>query len=143
MKNLIAVGLAALLLAGCASGPPRIQTNETLERYQAYAGKPIDQFFAPSIYSWESLTDDKLVLHTRMNEAYLVTVWNTCPDLRFAQHIRVISTMGSTISRFDKIGVGRDICPISEIRPIDMKRLKADQAKLTRQKAEPKAEQAQ
>jgi hypothetical protein len=60
-----------------------------------------------------------------MNEAWLLRVWDNCPDLMFVNGIRVTRT-GSTISRFDKVMAGRDACPIQEIRPIDTARMKAD-----------------
>ena len=127
MKYSSLIALAALLVAGCTSGPPRAQTNATLERYVGYIGEPIDRFTAWRLDSWESISRDQLVLRAGVNEAYLVTVWDTCPDLNFANRIRVVS-WGSTISRFDKVRVGRDTCPIREIRPIDVKQMKADLA---------------
>ena len=63
---------------------------------------------------------------TGVNEAYLVTVWDTCRDLQFTQQIRVVSGIDNQISRFDKVMVGRDTCPIKEIRPIDVRQMKAD-----------------
>ena len=141
MKRILAAGICAALLAGCAGGPPRVQSNETLERYISYAGEPVDRFTSFSLDSWESVDSDHIVLRTGVNDAYLVTVWNTCPDLRFANTIRVVSTMSSSISRFDKVKVGRDTCPIREIRPIDVRQMKADIALAKLQKKQEKQAQ--
>jgi outer membrane murein-binding lipoprotein Lpp len=120
--------LAVALLAGCASGPPRVQHEEKLDRYLSYAGEPVDRANSFRLDSWELVDRDKIVLWTGVNEAYLVTVYDTCRDLEYTNHIRVVSSMGSSISKFDKVKVGRDTCPIREIRPIDVKRMKADMA---------------
>ena len=50
--------------------------------------------------------------------------------LNFANVIGVTSTT-NTISKFDKVRVGNDVCPISEIRPIDVKQMKADRRAAT------------
>ena len=117
----VAAGLAA-----CASGPPRVSSDQTLERYQSYAAEPVDQFTFTRIDSWESLDDSHIVLRTGPNDAYLLTVYATCRDLRFAHTIGIVSAMGHTLSRFDKVKVGRDTCPIREIRPLDVRQMKAD-----------------
>jgi hypothetical protein len=128
MKKFVASGLAIALLAGCAGGPPRVQNSESLDRYLAYAGEPVDRTSPFRLDSWEYLDRARIVLWTGVNEAYLVTVWDTCRDLQFTNHIRVVSSMGNSISRFDKIKSDGDTCPIREIRPIDVKQMKADAA---------------
>ncbi len=129
-------GLVLALLAGCA-GTPSLSDEERLARYQAYAGEPIDRFTQLRIDNWESLDSSKLVLWNGRSEAYLLTVWDTCADLRLAQTITVISASAHTVSVFDKIRVvkdprfgpmmtGLDSCPIREIRPINVKQMRAD-----------------
>ncbi|MGH8135218.1 MAG: hypothetical protein ACRER4_02625 [Steroidobacteraceae bacterium] len=39
-----------------------------------------------------------------------------------------VSSAGRQITTFDHVDVGRDRCPISEIRPIDVRQMKADRA---------------
>ena len=125
--RLTLAGIAvAVVLAACASGPPRVTSDQTLERYQSYAGEPVGEFTFTRIDSWESLDDSHIVLRTGPNDAYLLTVYATCRDLRFAHTIGIVSAMGHTLSRFDKVKVGRDTCPIREIRPLDVKQMKAD-----------------
>jgi len=137
MNRLLLTGLAVALLAGCP-GTPRLSDEERLARYQAYAGEPVDRFTQLRIDNWESLDSNKLVLWNGRNEAYLLTVWDTCADLRHAQTITVISSSSHTVSVFDKIKVlkdprfgpmmtGFDTCPIREIRPINVKQLRVDE----------------
>lgn len=117
----------ALLLSGCASGIDRMNGETPLERYSNYAGTPVERFTAFDINGWTALSRNRLVLWTGVNEAWLVTVWDSCRDLEFADRIRVSRT-GSSVTRFDKIIVGGDRCPISEIRPVDVRQMRADRA---------------
>jgi hypothetical protein len=123
---MILPAVASVLLAACAAGPTRVTSDQTLERYLGYAGEPVDRINAIRIVSWEALSDDRIVLRTGPNEAYLVTVYATCRDLRYTNAIRVISQSTHAVTRFDKIAVGRDTCPIREIRPLDVKQMEAD-----------------
>ena len=122
--------LAPILLVACASGPTRVTSDQTLERYLSYAGEPVDRFNAIRIDSWESLDDSHIVLRTGPNDAYLLTVYATCRDLRYTHAIRVVSQSAHTVSRFDEIAVGRDTCPIREIRPLDVRQMEVDAAAL-------------
>jgi hypothetical protein len=117
----------AVTLASCASGMERMRGEESSSKYIDYAGAPVEQFASFRIDGWTPVSRNQLVLWTGINEAYLLKVWDSCQDLQFANRIAVTST-ADTISRFDKVRVGRDQCPISEIRPIDVKQMKADRA---------------
>lgn len=130
MTKLFMLLLAPLLLVACASEPARVTSDQTLERYLSYAGSPIDRINAIRIVSWEALSDDRVVLRTGPNEAYLVAVYATCRDLRYTNAIRVISQSAHAVTRFDEIAVGRDTCPIREIRPLDVRQMEADAAAL-------------
>lgn len=144
MNRLLALGLALALLAGC-SGTPRLSDAERLARYQAYAGEPVERFTQIRIDNWDSLDTNKLVLWNGRSEAYLLTVWDTCADLRQAQAITVVSASAHTVSVFDKIKVikdprfgpmmtGFDTCPIREIRPIDVRQMRADEEAAKKQR---------
>lgn len=143
MKPAIMMIAAAALLAGCA-GATRLSDQQALERYQSYAGEPVDRFTQLRIDNWESLDTNKLVLWNGRNEAYLLTVWDTCADLRQANTITVISSSAHTVTVFDKIKVvrdptfgpmmtGMDSCPIREIRPIDVAQMRVDDEAIRKQ----------
>ena len=126
MKHIITLVLTALLAAGCAGGPQRKAGDESVA-YLDYAGEPIRGFTSFNLQSWQPLSRNQLVLWTGVNQAYLVTIWDGCQDLMFTQAIHVSST-GSQITNFDHVNVGRDRCQISQIRPIDVRQMKADRA---------------
>ncbi|MDH4260216.1 MAG: DUF6491 family protein [Gammaproteobacteria bacterium] len=126
MKYVVILVLVVLFAAACAGGLRRNADDDAVA-YLDYAGEPVRGFTSFRLQSWQPLSRDRLVLWTGVNEAYLVTVWRSCPDLQFAHSIHVSST-GSQITTFDHVNVGRDRCQISEIRPIDVRRMKADRA---------------
>lgn len=137
-RTAVRIGLlavAALLLAGCATGVSRLSSETPLERYSAYAGEPVNSFTAFDINGWTALSDSKIVVWTGVNEAWLLTVWSGCQELSFADRIRIKST-GSSVMRGDTVIVGRDRCPISEIRPIDVKQMRADREAAAAPKAQ-------
>ncbi|MEZ5500194.1 MAG: DUF6491 family protein [Steroidobacteraceae bacterium] len=127
MKPTLVILAAAVLGAGCASGIARVKSGTTYERYQPYLGTPVDQFTAFRVDHWELAGPYQVVLWTGVNDAHLLTVWDSCNELNFAERIGVTST-GSSITKFDSVRVRGQRCPIKEIRRIDVKQMKSDQA---------------
>lgn len=125
MKNIIALLLAAALAAGCAAGTAVSRSDQAIGKYEPYIGEPVKRFSAFRIDSWQSVDRNRLILWTGINEAWLITVGGTCPDLMFADTIRVTST-GREISTFEKVIVRRDTCLIDRIQPIDVRRMRAE-----------------
>jgi hypothetical protein len=124
-SGILAVLAVASTLVGCASGIDRLAGDTPLERYSSYAGEPVERFTAFNVNGWTALSRNKLVVWTGVSDAYLLTVWDTCRDLQFVERIRITQT-GSSISRLDKVIVRGDRCPITEIRPVDIKQMRAD-----------------
>lgn len=125
MKKILAIALMAFVASACAGGLQRSRDGGPLARYDGYIGAPIRGFTAMHTQSWTPVSRDQLILWTSQNDAWLIKVWGNCTDLQFANSIQVTSTV-STISTFDRVLVGRDSCPIEQIRPIDIRRWKAD-----------------
>jgi Family of unknown function (DUF6491) len=126
MKRILPLALAtASLLAGCASGLARLGDDGFQLRYADYAHEPVERFTTFRLDGWTPVSRDSLVVWNGPNEAYLLKVWNTCRDLQFADRIGITETARS-VSRFEKVRVGRDSCPIEEIRRIDVRQYKAD-----------------
>jgi hypothetical protein len=121
------IALSGVLAAGCAGTGLRLRSDEAAQRYIDYAGTPIERFTAFDLDSWTPVAKNKLVVWNGVNEAYLITVWDSCENLLFANSVGVTST-GRTISKFEQVRVRRDRCPISEIRPVDVRQMKADRA---------------
>lgn len=123
--KIVWLSLAVLMLAACSSGLRRDAANVDL-RYTDYAGEPVDNITTMrGVDSWTPVSRNQLVIWTGINEAWLLTIWDNCPDLMFAQGVRITQT-GRSISRFEKVMVGRDSCPIREIRPVDVKQMRSD-----------------
>ncbi len=125
MTRIVILLAAAALLAGCGSALTRADDEQTYSGYRHYAGEAVDGFTAFRMLSWQPVARNKLVIWTGVNEAWLLTVWDNCPDLHFVHTIRVTST-GSRVTTFDKVIAGRDRCPIRGIQPVDVRQMKAD-----------------
>jgi hypothetical protein len=115
--SLLAVA-AAVLLTACASNRVKLD-------YTDYAGEPVKSFYMHDFNGWNAVSKDQVVVYSGMNKAYLLSLTGYCPDLQFAHTIAVTST-ANTVDKFEKVIVGRDRCLIKEIRPIDVKQMKAD-----------------
>jgi hypothetical protein len=130
-----ALPAAVALLAACAThtaqqpGAPR-DAIPARASYLAYAGPPVDHFTWLDRYmGWEALSDDELVLFLSPTKAYYIRVWSPCGDrggLRWVYAVDVPKTGGAVYARFDSVLAGHWRCPISEIRPVDWGRMKAD-----------------
>jgi hypothetical protein len=134
---ILATTAAALgLLSACASGIPRHESDQQVrDRYNAYAGEPLDHFNWLGRYDgWEPIGRYELVLLTGVTDAYLLKVGPPCDNLQFATRIGVSSTTGAVYTRFDSVTTGRWRCPIQEIRKVDYRRMRADM-RLDAQKA--------
>jgi len=140
----LAVAVGFVLLAGCASSTHQ-SDEERRAQYAAYAGPPIQQFtWLGHFDSWEPLGQSDLVVFTSPSDAYLLKVWPPC-DLRFAfdgrggETIGVTWTGGTVSARLDSViehspAVGRAVCPISEIRKVDYRRMLADERRQAKAK---------
>ena len=110
---------AAALLSGCASmRQPQLD-------YHEYTGEPVKSFYMGNFDGWAPVSKDELIVWSGINKAYMLKVTGYCPDLQFAHAIAVTST-ANTVDKFEKVIVGRDRCFIQEIRPVDVKQMKAD-----------------
>jgi hypothetical protein len=120
------VGLVALL-AACSSTSPRLTETQQRERYASYAQPAVDSFtWLGRFYSWQTLGDNQLVVFTTPSDAYLLTVQAPCNQLPFAQAVGLTSTAGTVHARLDSVTVQGWRCPITQIRPIDYARMRAD-----------------
>jgi hypothetical protein len=120
--------LALALLTACASIPRNDDGEKAIDRYTPYLGERVSQFNTYTRFdSWSSVDNDHVVIHTNVNEAYLLTVAPGCFDLPFATSLGVTSKFPHAVqSGFDSIRVGRQSCRITEIRPINDKQMRAD-----------------
>ena len=121
-----AAGLLLAVVGACSSVPYEQRQQQNRERFMAYAGAPVEQFtWLGRFDSWQSLSRSELVVFTTPWDAYYLKIWLPC-DTRFANRIGLSSTARTVYARTDSVIIGRDRCPIEEIRPIDYKRMRAD-----------------
>ncbi|TBR13223.1 MAG: hypothetical protein EPO46_03165 [Lysobacter sp.] len=123
------IGLAATLLAGCASThamPDRVPVDSAqLALYRQHAGAAVPRFrYAGHLVSWTPLGPHTLAVRTGRRQAYLLELSGPCPDLEFAPAVSVTDSLGSVSTHFDRViplGTGANVpCPIAEIRPLDL-----------------------
>lgn len=124
---LTAVTLAVALVASTASADTRATQQKNLERFEKYAGDPIDEFDFWSLYKWQLVGPEQVVVWSSINDAYLISVAKPCAGLEFASGIGVTSKQRRIVSRkFDYVTYGNGRCQIMEIRPIDYKQMLKD-----------------
>lgn len=126
-KALLALVAAALATTACASAVSKTTGDRAKLDYREYAGEPVDRFTAFHIDSWTPVSRNQLVVWTGISDAYLLTVWDNCDNLQFADRVAVRKT-GFSVSKLDSVQVAGQRCPIQEIRPVDIKRMKLDRA---------------
>lgn len=153
MRHPRLLGLAALLAAcalvvACSSVPVTQREDRERAQFEAYAGKPVDEFtWLGHYYSWEYVGDYTVVVWPNPFDAYLIKVVPPCEDLPWVQAIGLTSTARTVSARFDFVLVHREgegrrslpwRCPIKEIRPVDYRRMTHD-LRMRAQQARPQA----
>ncbi len=129
MRNIGAalVLVSALIAAPAAIAQTRATQQQNLERFEKYAGAPIDAFDFFSLYKWQLVGPEKVVVWSTVSDAYLIAVASPCPGLEWAHGIGVTSKQRHLVSRkFDDVTYGNGRCQITQIRPIDYKRMLKD-----------------
>ena len=138
MKSLTAIilsaALAGVLVTTGYAEELQSKSEKAYSQYEPYLGEPVKSFTALQKDSWKQISRTQLVLYTTINDAYMITVDNNCPELPFAQTIGVTSTT-SSITTFDSVLVRNDRCRIMQIQPIDVRRMKADKNARTAEEA--------
>lgn len=116
-------GVAALILAGCAGGPVGPSPRDAVTSvYQAHAGSSRERVVFPGLEAWRPLSGDNLVVRTRFNDYFLLTLEAACAsDLTISASTRIgiEQQLRNTLSRFDVVRAGESRCRIQYIREVD------------------------
>ena len=134
MKVLVIPLLAVLGLAACATN--RISDTDRLALYQAHAGEPVKQIRNYSPMGWDRIDDEHVLLSTRPNETWLMTVSGPCLDWGSSSPVMGLSSTGPYVmAKFDRIVIpGSPIsCRIEEIRAVDVKAVRAAETEMRAQ----------
>jgi hypothetical protein len=127
--------IAAASSTACATNAAAREA-ERLALYRSHAGEPVDSIQYLGSYSgWTPLGEKAFALWTRPSQAYLIDVHSPCIGLDFADSIGIRSFGGRISARFDQVYVrggagGPSTCQIKEIRPLDVKAIRADEKRL-------------
>ncbi len=126
----IAVPMLALLaMAGCAT--TRESDADKLARYTAFAGPPVAsiRYGSTGSQGFDVVDDRHVVLDVRPREAYLLNLGGPCLAYeRGSPTLGISSQFGRISAGFDRVTVASQpgmTCIIREIRPIDLKALRA------------------
>ena len=134
MKALIVPLIAVLGLGACATN--RLSDTDRLALYDAHAGAPVKQIRFYNAMGWDRIDDEHVLLSMRPSETWLLKVSGPCLDWGSASPtLRLSSTGPYVMAKFDRILTeGSPIsCRIEEIRPIDVKAMRAAQDAATAQ----------
>ena len=107
-----------------------------LALYQSHAGEPVGSFnFFGRLNGWTPLGDSALVVWTKPSEAWLLELTGPCQDMAYAPAIGLTSNMNRVYARFDKVLVNSPgsmgiPCHIQQIRPLDVKAVRASEKEL-------------
>ncbi|HZF15979.1 MAG TPA: DUF6491 family protein [Steroidobacteraceae bacterium] len=115
------------LLAACSSAPERTYVRDPLDRYDRYAGPPIDRFaYRGSLDGWRAVDRDRVVVWTTPDDAYLLTVERDCQDLTQVSRLRLTSSREDFDRTYDYMVIGGDRCRITDIRHVDYAEMRHD-----------------
>ena len=134
MKALIVPLIAVLGLGACATN--RLSDTDRLALYDAHAGAPVKQIRFYNAMGWDRIDDEHVLLSMRPNDTWLLRVSGPCLDWGSASPtLRLSSTGPYVMAKFDRILTeGSPIsCRIEEIRPVDVKAMRAAQDAMTAQ----------
>lgn len=125
--RLSCMALLAAFACAAAHADTREVAQKHLEEYTPYLKAPVDDFHFWSFDHWQPLGPTHVAVWVSINEAYLLTVEDGCPNLEWAKDIGVTSQAPHVVSRrFDSLTFDHERCRITKIEPIDYARMKAD-----------------
>ena len=119
---------AAALMASCAV----THTEANRAAYVANAGQPIHRFdWVAGYRRLNAISENQLVVWTRLDQAYLVTAAQPCTNLYFARHIGITDTGNSVYVGSNAVKADGWTCLIKSIQPIDNAGLQRDMRRNT------------
>lgn len=110
-------------LGGCAANGGGGSERDTVTTvYQEHAGASRERVVFPALDGWRQLDDDNLVVRSRFNDYYLLTLEAACAsDLMFSSslNLAIAQQTRNTLSRFDTVSAGDSRCRVQYIREVD------------------------
>lgn len=116
--------LSAALCLSCAALTVRAATDAAAgpdpSHYERFASGPVKSLQFSSIYGWEPIDEEHVVLFTGVRKAWLLDLSGLCLDAHLNVRIGVTSFGSRIYSGFDKVQTPRGECRITQIRAVDM-----------------------
>ena len=126
---IVGLFMGGLLAAGVAHADTRATQQKNLEKYTPYLQAPVDDFTFWSLYKWQLVGPEKVVVWSTLKNAYLLTVEKPCTQLEWANGIGLTSVQSHQVTRrLDSVTAGDNSCRITKIQPIDLARMNKDAA---------------
>lgn len=127
----VALIVSAALLGGCAAtgGAGGGERDIVTTVYQEHAGSSRERVVFPGIDGFRQLEGDNLVVRTRFNDYFLLTLEAACAsDLMFGSslNLAIAQQTRNTLSRFDTVSAGDSSCRIQYIREVDHRAVAED-----------------
>ncbi|MBS0570169.1 MAG: hypothetical protein JSS28_06160 [Proteobacteria bacterium] len=142
MRHIPMLAIVALCVALPAHADTAAYMAQQLARYEKYALAPVARFPMVSLWQWQVVGKEKVVVWSAINTAYLVTVYKPCINLDWARGIGITQNTSMHVdARFDSIVFDHQNCRIEKIQPLDYKALLRDEkAALANKAQDPGAE---
>jgi len=132
MKTVHALSLsaAAMLMLGACATTPKEASADKLARYQSFAGEPVRSipYNATGSHGFDVIDEQHMVVETRPSEGYLFSLSGPCLRDNSAPVLNITSQVGRVSAGFDRVSSLSQpgmTCIVKEIRPLDMKALRA------------------
>lgn len=126
---ILSAAIACVVAAGHVHADTPAVQKRHLDEYTPYLQAPVDEFGFWSLYKWQLVGPDKVVVWSTIKDAYLLTVESPCTRLQWAHGIGVTSQASHKVMRrLDAVVADGDRCRILSIQPIDTARMHGDAA---------------
>lgn len=117
--RLLVLASLSVLLAACSGNRVGERQQARLDLAEALAGEPQDSVWYQRLHNWEPLAEDRLIIWTRVNEAWLLDVQRPCSELMWARAIAIPTSARQIRPGFDSVQVRHQRCRITRIRALD------------------------
>lgn len=126
MNYRLCIASTALVVLAFAAGTA---VAKNAQNYADYAGAPVQQVSYSRLYNWQRTGDKTVAVWTKPSTAYLLTLKSNCDALAGQVKIDIggVDGIGGKLQAgADDVVVGGMHCRITQIQPIDLKKMKAD-----------------
>jgi len=122
----LALLVASLFLPAISQADTPETMARNLERFERYAGPPVEEMRNFRLYRWRPLGERELAIWANRGDVYLVRIDGPCDGFDFVNTIHVTSSHRVVSRDFDAVEFQNQHCPIVSIQPVDYKALQRE-----------------